>query len=100
MLWLRSSPTTKRVIESPHQIAEESYQPKRFHTAWVKSGKARSEHILSGLPPKADIVDAFWHFRFVPKAAQAGGTLDGRSGRMKYDIKALAGSRRNEIARE
>ena len=26
--------------------------------------------------------------------------LDGRSGRMKYDIEALAGSRRNEIARE
>src|SRR4029077_21247369 len=25
-----------------------------------------SEHIPSGLLPKADIVDAFWHFRFVP----------------------------------
>ena len=35
---------------------------------WVKSGKARSEHIPSGLPPKADIVDAFWDFRFVPKS--------------------------------
>jgi hypothetical protein len=33
---------------------------------WVKSGKARSEHIPSGLPPGADIVDGFWHFRFVP----------------------------------
>ena len=32
----------------------------------VKSGKARSEHIPSGLPPRADIVDALWHFRFVP----------------------------------
>ena len=35
---------------------------------WVKSGKARSEHIPSGLLPTADIVDAFWHFRFVPSA--------------------------------
>jgi hypothetical protein len=31
-----------------------------------KSGKARSEHIPSGLLPRADIVDAFWHFRFMP----------------------------------
>src|SRR5262245_64387271 len=37
-----------------------------FHTGWVKSGKARSEHIPSGLPPRADIVDALSHFRFVP----------------------------------
>jgi hypothetical protein len=37
--WLRSSPTTKRAIESPYQIAEESYQPKRFHTAWVMNEK-------------------------------------------------------------
>src|SRR5262245_24094688 len=36
---------------------------------WVKSGKARSEHIPSGLPPRADIVDALWHFRFVPETA-------------------------------
>jgi hypothetical protein len=34
----------------------------------VKSGKARSEHIPSGLPPRADIVDALWQFRFVPRA--------------------------------
>ena len=34
----------------------------------VKGGKAGSEPIPSGLPPKADIVDAFWHFRFVPEA--------------------------------
>jgi hypothetical protein len=33
---------------------------------WVQSGKARSEHIPSGLPPRADIIDALWHFRFVP----------------------------------
>jgi hypothetical protein len=32
----------------------------------VKSGKARCEHIPSGLPPRADIVNALWHFRFVP----------------------------------
>ena len=30
-------------------------------------GKARGEHIPSGLPPRADIVDALWHFRKVPK---------------------------------
>jgi hypothetical protein len=36
-------------------------------TLWVKSGKARGEHIPSGLPPRADIVDALWHFRKVPK---------------------------------
>src|SRR5262245_13361819 len=39
-----------------------------FSTASVKSGKARGEHIPSGLPPRADIVDTLWHFRFVPKA--------------------------------
>jgi hypothetical protein len=37
-----------------------------FYTARVKSGKARCEHIPSGLPPRADIVNALWHFRFVP----------------------------------
>jgi hypothetical protein len=38
----------------------------RQHRLKVKSGKARSEHIPSRLPPRADIVDALWHFRFVP----------------------------------
>jgi len=38
---------------------------------WVKSGKARSEHIPSGLPPRADIVDALWHFRFAPTTVMA-----------------------------
>jgi hypothetical protein len=38
----------------------------RERPLWVKSGKARSEHIPSGLHPRADIVDALWHFRFVP----------------------------------
>jgi hypothetical protein len=28
----------------------------------------RSEHIPSGMLPKADIIDAFRHFRFVPEA--------------------------------
>jgi hypothetical protein len=37
----------------------------------VKSGKARSEHIPSGLHPRADIVDALWHFRFVPHRTHA-----------------------------
>jgi hypothetical protein len=41
----------------------------RLCLRWVKSGKALSEHIPSGLPPRADIVDAFWQVRFVPKAA-------------------------------
>src|SRR5262245_52710430 len=35
---------------------------------WVITGKARSEHIPSGLPPRADIVAAFGHFRKVPEA--------------------------------
>ena len=43
-------------------------RPLRFYTARVKNGKARSEHIPSGLPPRADIVDALWHFRFVPNS--------------------------------
>jgi hypothetical protein len=33
-----------------------------FSTVSVKSGKARSELIPSELPPRADIVDALWHF--------------------------------------
>jgi hypothetical protein len=41
----------------------------RLCLRWVKSGKALSEHIPSGLPPRADIVDAFWQVRFVPEAA-------------------------------
>ena len=39
--------------------------------SWVISGKARGEHIPSGLLPRADIVDAFRHFRFVPQAVIA-----------------------------
>jgi hypothetical protein len=42
----------------------------------VISGKARSEHIPSGLLPKADIVDAFQHFRLVPIVLQKG--VEGR----------------------
>ena len=30
--------------------------------------KSHSEHIPSGLPPRADVVDALWDFRFVPTA--------------------------------
>ena len=29
----------------------------RFYTAWVKTGKARHEHMFSGLPPTTDEVD-------------------------------------------
>ena len=39
----------------------------------VKSGKARSEHIPSGLLTRADVVDAFWHFWFVPDWGHSAG---------------------------
>src|SRR6516164_4456390 len=39
-----------------------------FSTASVKSGKAQNEHIMSALPPKADIERHDWHVCFVPKA--------------------------------
>ena len=39
-----------------------------FSTTSVKSEKARSEHSPSGSPPKADIDDAFRHFRFCARA--------------------------------
>jgi hypothetical protein len=39
-----------------------------LHGRSGSSGKAGSEPIPSGLPQKADIVDAFWHFQFVPEA--------------------------------
>jgi hypothetical protein len=37
-----------------------------FYTGSVKSRKARSEHIRSGLPSRSDIAAAFRHFRKVP----------------------------------
>src|SRR5215510_7350657 len=49
-----------------------------FSTASVKSGKARGEHIPSGLPPRADIVDALCYFRFVPILLQK--VVDGLCG--------------------
>jgi hypothetical protein len=48
---------------------------------WVKSGKARSEHIPSGLPPGADIVDAFWQVRFVQEQTVKFGARDCRPAR-------------------
>src|SRR6266478_8626778 len=39
---------------------------KRFHTAWVKTGKAPCEHMSSALPLKADIAQCGRHVRFVP----------------------------------
>src|SRR5215467_2031376 len=36
---------------------------------WVISGKAQTEHIMSALPPKADIERHEWHVCFVPEAA-------------------------------
>src|SRR5262245_42565673 len=50
-----------------------------------KSGKARSEHIPSGLPPRADIVDALKHFRQEPTCAPQ---------RILYSICSSAISRR------
>jgi len=35
---------------------------------WVKSGNTQNEHILSALPPKADIDRRDAHLRFVPEA--------------------------------
>jgi hypothetical protein len=117
-----------------------------LHTAWVKSGKARSEHIPSGLPPivlqkspsslceieicndrigaraplnrccafapdlnqccatkcskyfcntippRADIVDAFWHFRFVPKTGREQ-VQQPRLRKQRYSITSSARSR-------
>src|SRR5258706_7931134 len=40
----------------------------RFHTAWVKTGKARYDHMFSALPLKADIALRTRYVRFVPKA--------------------------------
>jgi hypothetical protein len=34
----------------------------RLMSGWGQKRKARSEHIPSELPPRADIVDALWHF--------------------------------------
>src|SRR5262245_3660106 len=52
------------------------------------TGKARSEHIPSGLPPRADIIDALWHFRFVPKPA-----VSNRSNAARYSITSSARAR-------
>ena len=38
VLWLRSSPTTKRAIQSSSQFAGELYHQRRFHTAWTLNG--------------------------------------------------------------
>src|SRR5258706_8226845 len=43
----------------------------RFHTAWVKTGKARCEHMFSALPLKADITLRTRYVRFVPKSRSA-----------------------------
>src|SRR6478735_3109008 len=56
------------VMNSRRFICGQSNTLKACRSPRVKGGKARSEHIPSGLPPKADIVDAFWDFRFVPKS--------------------------------
>jgi hypothetical protein len=39
---------------------------KCFHTAWVKTGKAQSEHMFSAVPPTADIGERDWHVSVVP----------------------------------
>jgi hypothetical protein len=35
---------------------------------WVKTGKAQTEQMFSGLPPIADIALRGWHFRIGPLA--------------------------------
>src|SRR6266404_9062037 len=40
---------------------------KRFHTAWVKTGKAHCEQMFSALPLKADMTLRAPHVRFVSK---------------------------------
>jgi len=41
----------------------------RFQPLVVSGGKAQSEQMFSGLPPKADIERHDWYVRFVPEAA-------------------------------
>jgi hypothetical protein len=49
-----SPPCTQR--SPPRQGRDASMlPPERFHTAWVKSRTTHFEHMLSALPPKADI---------------------------------------------
>ena len=39
---------------------------KRFHTAWIKTGKAQCEQMFSALPPRADIVCHSAYVRKMP----------------------------------
>jgi hypothetical protein len=41
-------------------------EKKRFHTAWVKTGKAQREQMFSAVHPITDIVKILRHVRFVP----------------------------------
>ena len=43
-------------------------EEKRFHTAWVKTGKAQCEHMFSAVHPRTDIAKIVRHVRFVPIA--------------------------------
>jgi hypothetical protein len=56
-----------------HHPKETSGARRRWSGVGSKSRKARSEHIPSGLPSRADIVDALWHFRFVARSWRAAG---------------------------
>jgi hypothetical protein len=42
-------------------------EEKRFHTTWVRSGKAQTEQIFSALPPKPDTIEDDRRFRLGPK---------------------------------
>src|SRR5712671_2973867 len=57
----RFSTTTKSRRKFYAQV-----QRRSFHTAWVKTGKAPCEHMISALPPKADSSRTSLHVRFVP----------------------------------
>jgi hypothetical protein len=59
-----AQPTASRSI-TPGYLQLLGYE-KRFHTAWVKTGKAHSEHMFSALPSKADIRRTGWDVRSVP----------------------------------
>src|SRR5260221_6554785 len=59
----RLSTTTKSRQKFYAQV-----QRRRFHTAWVKTGKAQCEQMFSALPLRADIAQCSRHVGFVPTA--------------------------------
>src|SRR5258705_9897999 len=62
----RFSTTTKSRRKFYAQV-----QRRSFHTAWVKTGKARCEHMFSALPSNSDIARRIRHVSKVPQADMA-----------------------------